>query len=125
VATAIRIGSPVNWKKAVRAVKESNGLVETVADAEILEAQRLLAQYEGLFVEPASAASVAGLMKLADMGQIDRDETVVCIVTGHGLKDPDIVSTRFPSPIEVEATTDAVVQMITADKEPAVQVLAS
>ncbi|MCW4020287.1 MAG: threonine synthase, partial [Candidatus Bathyarchaeota archaeon] len=99
VATAIRIGSPVNWKKAVRAVKESNGLVETVADAEILEAQKLLAQYEGLFVEPASAASVAGLMKLADMGQIDRDETVVCIVTGHGLKDPDIVSTRFPSPI--------------------------
>lgn len=124
VATAIRIGAPVNWKKAVRAVKESCGFMETVSDAEILEAQKLLAQYEGLFVEPASAASVAGLAKLIQMGQIDRDETVVCIVTGHGLKDPDIVLKRFRKPVEVEATTEAVVQAMTS-KPQAAQVLAS
>lgn len=124
VATAIRIGAPVNWKKAVRAVKESCGFMETVSDAEILEAQKLLAQYEGLFVEPASAASVAGLAKLIQMGQIDRDETVVCIVTGHGLKDPDIVLKRFRKPVEVEATTEAVIQAMTS-KPQAAQVLAS
>jgi len=124
VATAIRIGAPVNWKKAVRAVKESCGFMETVSDAEILEAQKFLAQYEGLFVEPASAASVAGLAKLIQMGQIDRDETVVCIVTGHGLKDPDIVLKRFRKPVEVEATTEAVVQAMTS-KPQAAQVLAS
>jgi len=124
VATAIRIGSPVNWKKAVRAVEESNGLVETVSDKEILEAQRLLAQYEGLFVEPASAASIAGLRKLAKMGLVDRDEKIVCIVTGHGLKDPNIVLRRFPRPVEVDATVDAVLQMTTPEKEPAIQTLA-
>jgi len=125
VATAIRIGSPVNWKKAVRAIKESNGLSETVSDREILEAQRLLAQKEGVFVEPASAASIAGLMKLLDMGLIDNDEKVVCIVTGHGLKDPNIVLRQFPRPIEVEATVDSVVQLIISGKEPVIHTLAS
>jgi len=125
VATAIRIGSPVNWKKAVRAVKESDGLVETVSDKEILEAQKLLAQYEGLFVEPASAASIAGLRKLVRMGLVDKDEKVVCIVTGHGLKDPNIVLRRFPRPIEVEATVDSVIRAITSEEqEPAIQVAA-
>jgi threonine synthase len=117
VATAIRIGSPVNWKKAVKAVKESKGIVETVSDREILEAQRLLAQHEGLFVEPASAASVAGLFKLVKMGIIDKDEKVVCILTGHGLKDPEIVLKKFPAPIEVEATAEAV-ERIMAPEEP-------
>jgi threonine synthase len=117
VATAIRIGSPVNWKKAVRAVVESGGLVETVSDNEILEAQRLLAQHEGLFVEPASAASVAGLMKLVNMGLVDKDEKVVCILTGHGLKDPDIVLKRFPQPVEVEATKEAVLKAITHERK--------
>jgi len=112
VATAIRIGSPVNWKKAVNAVKESDGLVETVSDGEILEAQRMLAQHEGLFVEPASAASVAGLVKLAKMGLVDKDEKVVCILTGHGLKDLEIVLKKFPAPIEVEATVEAVERLI-------------
>lgn len=112
VATAIRIGSPVNWKKAVAAVKESNGLVETVSDAEILEAQRLLAQLEGLFVEPASAASVAGLIKLAKKGLVDKYETVVCVLTGHGLKDPEVVLRKFPAPIEVDATSEAVERLL-------------
>ena len=126
LATAIRIGSPVNWKKAVRAVEESNGLVETVSDKEILEAQKLLAQYEGLFVEPASAASIAGLRKLAGMGLVDKDEEVVCVVTGHGLKDPNIILRRFPRPIEVEATVDSVIRAITSEEqEPAIQIAAS
>ncbi len=121
VATAIRIGSPVNWKKAVRAVEESGGLVETVSDGEILEAQRLLAQREGLFVEPASAASVAGLRKLVSTGFVDKDEKVVCIATGHGLKDPDIVLQQCPKPIEVDARLEAVLSALTP-KKPLVQV---
>ncbi len=122
VATAIRIGSPVNWKKAVAAVKESKGLVETVSDAEILEAQRLLAQHEGLFVEPASAASVAGLIKLAEKGLVDEDETVVCVLTGHGLKDSEVVLRKFPAPIEVDATTRAVERLMASEAPSVVAV---
>ncbi len=122
VATAIRIGSPVNWKKAVRAVKESGGTVEKVSDKEILEAQRLLAQLEGIFVEPASAASIAGLIRLVSEGLIDKDETVVCILTGHGLKDPDIVVKQFARPIEVEATEEAVINAIMRKEKISVSV---
>jgi len=122
VATAIRIGSPVNWKKAVRAIKESRGTVEKVSDKEILEAQRLLAQLEGIFVEPASAASIAGLIRLVNEGLIDKDETVVCILTGHGLKDPDIVVRQFARPIEVEATEEAVIDAIMRKEKIAVGV---
>ncbi|RLI01125.1 threonine synthase, partial [Candidatus Bathyarchaeota archaeon] len=125
VATAIRIGSPVNWKKAVRAVKESQGLVEKVSDAEILEEQKLLAQQEGLFVEPASAASIAGLIKLTRMGVIGKDELVVCILTGHGLKDPNIILRRFPRPIEVEASEDAVINVIMPEEKQAVKIASS
>jgi len=125
VATAIRIGSPVNWKKAVRAVKESQGLVEKVSDAEILEAQKLLAQQEGLFVEPASAASIAGLIKLTRMGVIGKDELVVCILTGHGLKDPNIILRRCPRPIEVEASEDAVINVIMPEEKQAVKIAGS
>ncbi len=116
VATAIRIGSPVNWKKAVRAVKESSGLIETVSDTEILKAQKFLAEREGLFVEPASAASIAGLIKLTGKGLVDKDETVVCILTGHGLKDPDVVLKQCRQPIEVEATVDSVAQALASEK---------
>lgn len=91
VATAIRIGDPVSWRKALRAVKDSGGLMETVSDEEILEAQRILARLEGLFVEPASAASIAGLQKLVKEGLIQKGVDIVCIATGHGLKDPEIV----------------------------------
>lgn len=125
LATAIRIGSPVNWKKAVRAIEDSGGLVETVSDNEILEAQRLLAQCEGLFVELASAASVAGLKKLVSMGLIDKEERVVCIATGHGLKDPDVVLRQCPKPVETEATVDSVARILSSREKPVVLVSVS
>ncbi len=89
IATAIRIGKPISWKKALRAIHESKGIAESVMDDEILFAQKLLAREEGLFVEPASAASIAGLIKLNDLGCIDPEESIVCVTTGHGLKDPE------------------------------------
>ena len=95
IATAIRIGSPVNWPKVLKAIQESKGTAETVTDPEILEAQRELATLEGIFVEPASAASLAGLKKLRGNGKIDPSETVVCVTTGHGLKDPSVLE-RLP-----------------------------
>ncbi len=91
IATAIRIGNPVSWKKAINAVYESKGYMESVSDEEILNAQKLLARKEGIFVEPASASSIAGLIKLIDEGIIDKGEEIVCITTGNGLKDPNTV----------------------------------
>jgi threonine synthase len=88
VATAIRIGKPVNWVKAMRAVQDSRGVFTVVTDEEILKAMMDLARLEGVVVEPASAAAVAGLTKLAREGLVARDETVVVVLTGHGLKDP-------------------------------------
>jgi len=88
IATAIRIGKPVNWKKAFKAVKESGGTITTVTDDEILNAQRALARINGLGVEPASAASYAGYLKLLQARIIDKGETSVAILTGHALKDP-------------------------------------
>jgi len=95
IATAIRIGSPVNWPKVLRTIKESRGTAETVTDHEILEAQKELATLEGIFVEPASAASIAGLKKLTEKGRVDPSETIVCVTTGHGLKDPSVLE-RLP-----------------------------
>lgn len=92
VATAIRIGNPASWQGAVRARDESGGAIETVSDREILDAQRDVARSEGIFCEPASAAGVAGVRRFSQNGRIDRSQTVVCILTGHGLKDPDVVS---------------------------------
>ncbi len=103
LATAIRIGAPVSWKKALNAIRESHGTAETVTDQEILEAQKMLARIEGIFVEPASASSIAGLKKLIKKGIIERDERVVCITTGHGLKDPDTAIKQCEKPIEVDA----------------------
>ncbi len=114
VATAIRIGYPVSWKKALNAVYDSKGLMESVSDAEILEAQRLLARSEGLFIEPASAASIAGLRKLAAMGEIDAGETVVCVGTGHGLKDPDIVISSYERPVEVDLEREPLEKVLVA-----------
>ncbi|MDI9617725.1 threonine synthase [Methanothermobacter sp.] len=102
VATAIRIGAPVSYLKALRAIYESDGYAETVTDEEILSAQKLLARREGIGVEPASAASIAGLLKLVDGGVIDRGERVVCVVTGHVLKDPDTAIRASTEPVEVE-----------------------
>lgn len=95
IATAIRIGRPINWSKALKAIEESNGLALTVSDGEIMEAQEILASKEGLFVEPASATTIAALPKLLNSHLIDRGESTICIATGHGLKDPNIVVERL------------------------------
>jgi threonine synthase len=108
IATAIRIGAPVSWKKAINAIRESKGTAETVTDEEILDAQKMLARIEGIFVEPASASSIAGLKKLVQNGVIDKDERVVCITTGHGLKDPDTAIKQSEKPIEVDAEISAI-----------------
>lgn len=111
IATAIRIGNPASWKSALAARDESGGVISAVTDAEILGAYRLLATLEGVFVEPASAASVAGLLKAAESGLIGADETVVCTVTGHGLKDP----TRAISEVEAGPAVDATIEAVVAE----------
>jgi threonine synthase len=108
VATAIRIGNPVSWRKALNSIYESNGYAETVTDQEILDAQRLLAQTEGIFAEPASATPIASLKKLLDQGVINKSDSIVCVATGHGLKDADVITRVFGKPIEVEADIDAI-----------------
>lgn len=108
VATAIRIGDPVNAVKALRAIYGSNGLAESVSDDEIVAAQKDLARLEGIGVEPASASSVAGLQKLVQNGVIQPDETVVCITTGHLLKDPEEVLNICEGAVEVDATAKSV-----------------
>ena len=106
LASAIRIGNPVSWKKAEAARDESGGVIEAVTDDEKLEAYSLLAASEGVFAEPASAASVAGLRKLAQEGRIDEKTTIVCTLTGHGLKDPDNAIAVCPAPLQVSADVD-------------------
>ena len=108
VATAIRIGNPVSWRKALNSIYESNGHAETVTDQEILDAQRLLAQTEGIFAEPASATPIASLRNLLDQGEIEKTDSVVCVATGHGLKDADVITRIFGKPIEIEADIDAI-----------------
>ncbi len=90
IATAIRIGNPASWKSAVAARDESGGVIESVTDDEILAAYKLMASKEGVFGEPASAAPLAGLIKLTKQGKSFKGKKIVCIVTGNGLKDPDI-----------------------------------
>ena len=89
VATAIRIGNPASWKGAENAARESGGQIGFVTDEEIVDAYRLLAREEGIFAEPASAASVAGVIKLHKQGLLQGGEQIVCVLTGNGLKDPD------------------------------------
>jgi threonine synthase len=112
IATAIRIGAPVSWKKAINAIRDSGGTAETVTDKEILEAQKTLSQLEGLFVEPASASSIAGLKKLVENGTIDKNSRVVCVTTGHGLKDPDTAIKMSEKPLEVDAEVVAIEQAL-------------
>jgi threonine synthase len=112
IATAIRIGAPVSWKKAINAIRDSGGTAETVTDKEILEAQKTLSHLEGLFVEPASASSIAGLKKLVENGTIDKDSRVVCVTTGHGLKDPDTAIKMSEKPLEVDAKVVAIEQAL-------------
>ena len=117
VATAIRIGAPVSWKKALNAIRESRGTADTVTDEEILAAQKMLARVEGLFVEPASASAIAGLIKLAKNGVIDKDERVVCVTTGHGLKDPDTAVKVSEKPIEVDAEIRVIERVLGLEEE--------
>src|SRR5262245_45066718 len=108
IATAIRIGNPASWDGAIAARDESGGAIDSVTDAQILDAYRLLASLEGVFVEPASAASVAGLLQGAAQGLIARDEVVVCTVTGHGLKDPNRAIAEIEPRPAVDANIDQV-----------------
>lgn len=108
VATAIRIGNPARWKEAAAAADESGGKIDMVTDEEILDVYRALAGREGIFCEPASAASVAGLRKAARQGHIASGARVVCVLTGHGLKDPDAAIGLAPDVLEVEPTPEAV-----------------
>ena len=112
-ATAIRIGNPASWKQAVCAAQESNGFIDTVSDEEIKEAYRLLHSMEGVACEPASAASVAGLLKSAKSGKIPPESNVVCVLTGNGLKDPDsAIKLSACGEIEVEAELEEIVKVL-------------
>lgn len=108
IATAIRIGNPASWKQAEAARDESGGSIEKVTDEEITEAQKMLASVEGIFCEPASAASVAGVIKKAGEGFFKERCEVVCILTGHGLKDPERAKKICPPIIERPADTDTI-----------------
>jgi len=105
IATAIQIGNPASWEGALAARDESGGHIGAVTDDEILAAYRTLAADEGVFVEPASAASVAGLLRAATEGRLAADDVVVCTVTGHGLKDPDTALRVMPKPPAAIAPT--------------------
>ncbi len=107
IATAIRIGNPASWKQALAARDESGGDIQAVTDRQILSAYRLLAQREGVFVEPASAASVAGLLQAHEAGLVRPGERVVCTVTGNGLKDPDWAIAGAPKPVTIAASAEA------------------
>ncbi|MGQ9630751.1 MAG: threonine synthase [bacterium] len=112
LATAIRIGNPASWRGAENARDESGGTIGAVSDEEILEAYRFLAAEEGVFVEPASAASVAGAIKYAKSGGFKRGDVAVCILTGHGLKDPDLAMSVGKEPTVVPADLDSVTALI-------------
>jgi threonine synthase len=107
IATAIRIGNPASWTKALDARDQSGGAIESVTDRQILSAYRLLASKEAVFVEPASAASVAGLLQAREQGSLGDGLRVVCTVTGNGLKDPEWAISGAPAPVTIQA--DAVV----------------
>jgi len=108
IATAIRIGNPASWAPAQAAADDSGGAIEMVSDAEILEAYRLLASSEGVFCEPASAASVAGLLKT----EVAEGAVVVCTLTGNGVKDPDTALSQVATPVTVEATMTAILGVL-------------
>jgi threonine synthase len=112
VATAIRIGNPASGRKALKAIYDTNGYATDVTDEEILRAQRLLGKKEGVGVEPASAATVAGVLKLRAEGQISKSESVVCICTGNLLKDPDTVIKNANKVLTAKANAEAVKRLI-------------
>jgi len=112
IATAIRIGNPASWQGALQARDESGGRIEAVTDDEILKAYNIIASLEGIFCEPASAASLAGVLKLYKEGYFKKDSTVVCTLTGHGLKDLDTVFKVTKEPLKVKAELGEVERII-------------
>jgi threonine synthase len=120
IATAIRIGKPASWKQALEARSESGGLIDEVSDKEIIAAYKLLAAKDGVFVEPASAASVAGLLKLAKKNYFKRPtpdarrttKKIVCVLTGHGLKDPDRAIKSIKQPKIIKPQIKAILKEI-------------
>jgi threonine synthase len=112
VATAIRIGNPASWKGAEAARDESGGLIADVTDEEILKAYKFIASREGIFCEPASAASLAGVIKLSSQGFFSKGDTVVCTLTGHGLKDPDNAIELSEQPVKVKAEVSDVEEVL-------------
>jgi threonine synthase len=112
IATAIRIGNPVNGPKAIRAIRDSGGAAEAVTDEEIIAAQKMLARLEGIGVEAASASTVAGLKKLVAQGVVDADECVVCVATGNILKDPEEVVRVSEVPTEAPAIYEEIAKLI-------------
>jgi threonine synthase len=113
-ATAIRIGNPASWQFAIDARDQSEGLIDSVTDAEIATAQRDLAAHEGIFCEPASATSLAVLRKAVNDGRIDRNTRAVCVLTGNGLKDPAAVSDALQEPTNCDGTVDSILEAIEA-----------
>jgi len=112
IATAIKIGNPASWKYAEAARDESGGIIDMISDDEILEAYALLASQEGIFAEPASAASLAGVVKFKERGGFKGGETIVCTLTGHGLKDPDRAVKYASPPIKVKTNIDEVMSIL-------------
>jgi len=113
IASAIRIGNPASWDQAIKARDESAGVIDMVSDDEILDAYRLLAAREGIFGEPASAASVAGLIKMVHQGLDLSDKRVVCVITGSGLKDPDLaVSSVQSEVVEIKADINSLEEVV-------------
>lgn len=112
IATAIRIGNPASWRQAEAARDESGGLIDMVSDEEILQAYKMMAEMEGIFCEPASAASLAGVLKLYRKGYFKKGDVVVLTITGHGLKDPDIGVRFSQKPASLPANKEAVLEYL-------------
>jgi len=115
IATAIRIGNPASWTKALDARDQSGGAIESVTDRQILSAYRLLASKEAVFVEPASASSVAGLLQAREQGTLGAGLRVVCTVTGNGLKDPEWAISGAPAPITIPAEVEVAAKALGMD----------
>ena len=112
VATAIRIGNPASWKQAEAARDESGGTIDMVSDEEIIKAYQLIARYEGIFCEPASAASVAGVIKLNKEGYFKKGDSIVCTLTGHGLKDPESAIKISTEPTTLPPELDKILELL-------------
>jgi len=113
VASAIRIGNPASWQGATDALRESNGIIEKVTDEEILAAYKLIARTDGIFVEPASAAALAGILRCVKDGRIPKGSVVAATMTGHGLKDPDVaISSAGFEPTVLKANSNEVMKAI-------------